>query len=1270
MSPEYRASRAFWKNRLEQVTDVFNFRQLRSAAITAKEPAASYDHPLSEDVYQTINAKMGDNDTGIFVYLLAAAGILLKKYSGNQTVIINSPAYATGNHAEVHIPLVPLVLRFGETVKSYLAGVKEMVKESYSHQYFPLQLLDDRQPAAYSNVLISCEAIHHPVEPAIAHDLEINICRNEGLSISCRYQPAAFEAGFIRRLCGHLEQVLQAIAKPGARLKDIDILSAAEKEQLLLHFNQTYAANTAHTFQELFERQVKKTPYATALVFEESSLSYQDLNEQANTLAHHLKEVHGIMPNDRVGLLLNRSERMIIALLGILKAGAAFLPIDTSTPAARITGILQDAGVRLLLTDSDQALHYAAFAGASILLDKELSALPQRTDNPAQTAVPADLAYVLYTSGSTGKPKGVMVGNDNLCHYVQWANHYYFDNILGKTFALCTNISFDLTITSIFTTLLRGDQLYVCSNKDIGDLLLELFGGTTGVNTVKLTPAHISMLSALPLKETAIQHVILGGETLTAFQVKTLQRLNPDINIYNEYGPTEITVGCTIKKVKDVATDLATVGKPIANTQVYILDGSLQLLPAGIIGEICIGGKGVTKGYLHRDELSREKFVDDPFDNSGGKIYRTGDLGRWTAEGELVFLGRRDNQVKIRGYRVELGEVETALLEYPGIKDAVALAIGQEQNGACLAAWFIAAGAVEIPQLKTALANSLPAYMIPTYFTRMDRFPVNANGKVERAALPLPCTEPGSRAAYEAPTTAVEVLLVQAFQQVLDKERIGVLDDFFETGGDSIKAMQIASQLYEAGYRLEVRNILANPTIRQLAPVVKPLDKQANQHMITGEMPLTPIQQQFFDFPRKAYHHFNFGLLFFSENRLEEEMLRAVFSKLQEHHDALRITFDTTGPQIIQYNHGRGFPLSLEVYDYRSLQNGVAEMSRRVSDMQGEIDLRNGPLLKLGLFQLADGDRLALIIHHLVMDVVSLRIIFEDLGTLFRQYTRGRPLALPKKTDAFKVWSEELQAYANSSAFLQELPYWKKLLAKRTATILPDLPEGSNLVKDSAAQDVSLGISATELLLTAVNSRFNTEINDILLTALALSMEQTFGIRTCMVLMEGHGRESILDGVNINRTVGYFTSVYPVIITAAGDDLGAVIKQNRQWIHEIPNKGVGYGILKYLTAAEYKQGIDLSRSPQVVFNYFGQLDQDFAQVPFRFSKEGTGEIQDAHEQREHELYITGIVESREFSLRAEYSGARFHAATIAAFLENYKLALHAVIEHCCAAVAV
>ena len=1269
MSPEYRSSRTFWKNRLEQVNDAFSFRQLRSAVIATKETAVRYDHTLSEEVYQSIRTKMGDNDTGIFVYLLAAVGVLLRKYSGNQTLIINSPAYALGNSGQAHVPVVPLVLRSAETVKSYLAGVKEMVKESYSHQDFPLQLLDNRS-TAYSNVLISAEAIHLPVAPAVPHDLEISICRNEGLSISISYQPAAFEAGFISNMCAHLERVLRTFARPGLRLEDIDILSAAEREQLLVYFNHTYVASTTHTFQELFERQVKKTPYATAVVFEEISLSYQELNEQANTLAHHLRELHDIRPNDRVGLLLNRSERMIIALLGILKAGAAFLPIDTSTPAGRISGILQDAGVRLLLTDSDQSQHYTNFAGTSILLDEQLSALPQRTENPLQTAAPSDLAYVLYTSGSTGKPKGVMVGNDNLCHYVQWANSYYFNNILGKTFALCTNISFDLTITSIFTTLLRGDQLYVCANKDIGDILQELFGGRTGVNTVKLTPAHISMLSALPLQTTRIQHVILGGETLTAFQVKTLQRLNPEINIYNEYGPTEITVGCTIKKVSDVTTDLATVGTPIANTQVYILDGSLQLLPVGVVGEICIGGKGVTKGYLHRDDLTSEKFVDDPFaKNNAAKIYRTGDMGRWTEDGELVFLGRRDNQVKIRGYRVELGEIETALLDYPGIKDAVVMAVDQEQGNASLAAWFIAERPVDIAQLKAALSNSLPAYMIPTCFTQMDRFPVNTNGKVERAALPLPGAAAG-HVAYEAPATTVETLLVQAFQQVLDKEQIGVLDDFFETGGDSIKAMQIASQLYEAGYRLEVRNILANPTIRQLAPVIKPLDKQANQHMITGELPLTPIQHQFFDFPRKAYHHFNFGLLFFSKDRLEEAMLRAVFSKLQEHHDALRITFDTTGPQIIQYNHGRGFPLSLEVYDYVSLPNGVTEMSRRISSMQGEIDLRNGPLLKLGLFHLADGDRLALIVHHLVMDVVSLRIIFEDLGTLFRQYTQGRALSLPKKTDAFKVWSEELQVHANSTAFLQELSYWKKLLAKRTATILPDIPEGSNLVKDSATQDVSLGISATELLLTAVNSRFNTEINDILLTALALSMEQTFGIRTCMVLMEGHGRESILDGVNVNRTVGYFTSVYPVIVTAAGDDLSAVIAQNRQWIHDIPNKGVGYGILKYLTAAEYKQGIDLSKSPQVVFNYFGQLDQDFAQVPFRFSKEGTGEIQDTNEQREHELYITGVVEGKEFSLRVDYSGARFHAATIAAFLENYKLALHAVIEHCCAAVAV
>jgi non-ribosomal peptide synthase protein (TIGR01720 family) len=556
--------------------------------------------------------------------------------------------------------------------------------------------------------------------------------------------------------------------------------------------------------------------------------------------------------------------------------------------------------------------------------------------------------------------------------------------------------------------------------------------------------------------------------------------------------------------------------------------------------------------------------------------------------------------------------------------------------------------------------------MIPAHIMYLDKFPVTGNGKVERNALPVPGAAADAR--YEAACSDCEKVLVAAFSKVLGACNIGVQDDFFALGGDSIKAIQITSFLYEAGYKLEVRQVLRYPVVKKLAAQVKPLQQLANQEPVTGPVPLTPIQHQFFAFKRRAYDHFNFGLLFFSAERLQTAVIAAIFRKLQEHHDALRITFRLEKGVPTQFNHGTDYPFSLEEYDYTDVPNAVQQLEKQLQAMQAQINLEKGPLLKLALFHLPDGDRLAMIVHHLVTDVVSLRILFEDMGTLYRQHLHAQPFSLPRKTDAFKVWAEKLAEYANSNTFLSEKAYWQKVLAANTPVLQPDFPEGGNRIKDRATLQITLEADATCLLLTAAHNRFQTEINDLLLTALALGLRRSFGWEQCRVLMEGHGREDILEQVNVSRTVGYFTTLYPVILTAEGDDISLLIQRNKKRLHAIPNKGIGYGILKYLTAPEHKQELDFSAVEQVAFNYFGQFDQDIAHLPFDFAKEDTGPLQDVREQREYELYITAMTEGGHFTLTVEYSAQRFEKNTIQALLENYRNALSSIVEHCTAPV--
>jgi len=661
------------------------------------------------------------------------------------------------------------------------------------------------------------------------------------------------------------------------------------------------------------------------------------------------------------------------------------------------------------------------------------------------------------------------------------------------------------------------------------------------------------------------------------------------------------------------------------------------------------------------------------------RLYKTGDLCRWLSDGTIEFLGRRDHQVKIRGFRIELGEIESRLLRHHKVKEAVVIVVDvaeagnddirdKDKSGKYLSAYIVQSADVSGVELRDYLAWELPDYMVPSNFTILPSLPLNPNGKVDRRAL-LEMEKKGveNRTEYVPPKNELEKKLVEVWEKVLDRQPVGVKDNFFMLGGDSVKSIQIASRMNTLGYRFEMRDLFHNPTIEKLSPHVKEVAGIVDQGAVTGAVPFTPIQEDFFLRHRTDPQHFNQAIMLKFADHLDEKMVKAVFNRLQEHHDALRMVYPLKNGQLVQENRGPDHVLDLTVHDFReeeSRKNALEKLKTSANDIQAGIDLEKGPLMRLGLFRLADGDRLLIVIHHLVIDGISWRILFEDIETLFRQYRQGENLALPPKTDSFKRWAEKLREYAAGESLSKEKAYWEKLDSTPVTHIEKDLP-GDNRVKDSATLRFNLDEAETEKLLSSVNQAFGTEINDILLTALGLSIAELHGGERISIALEGHGREEIVPEVNISRTVGWFTSLYPLVLDVSLEkSLDRQVKEVKETLRQVPYKGIGYGILKYITPPGHKQGMAFRLDPRISFNYLGQFDADIRERAFVVAEESGGSPHSPVGEREYEIDFSGMIANNRLVMSITFGKHQYRQETIQKLLGRYKERLQELIAYC------
>jgi amino acid adenylation domain-containing protein/non-ribosomal peptide synthase protein (TIGR01720 family) len=1045
------------------------------------------------------------------------------------------------------------------------------------------------------------------------------------------------------------------------------------------------AAIPSRPVHALIAAWVAATPDALAVRCDETTLSYAQLDRRARQLAAELV-ARGVVAGARVGVYLPRSVDFVVALYAIWTCGAAYVPLEVDQPHARLAGVIADATLEVVVTRRALAAGLPGLA-AAVAIDEIAEVAEVAEPAGAARQAPADAAahppvhpespaYIIYTSGSTGTPKGVVVSHRALHSYVAGLTER-LALPTASSMAMVSTVAADLGHTVLFGALCSGGALHLISEARVSDPdSFADYMSRHRVAVLKIVPSHLWGLMQTSDPERALPDhtLVLGGE---AAPRELLERLaHARCRVINHYGPTETTVGVlthALPRDGRVAVPLP-LGRPLPRSRVHILGPDLGPLLPGAVGEIYIGGAGLAAGYLHRPALTAERFIPDPDPGAAGaRLYRTGDRGRVRDDGAIEFLGRVDDQIKLRGHRIEPGEVTAALCRHPGVADARVVVRPGAAGQPRLVAYLVGTGSdAETPALDTALRGQLPEPMIPAAYVWLDRFPVTANGKIDLARLPEP-----AQAAQRArpPSTERERLLVAIWQDVLKHAQVGVDDDFFHLGGDSILALKLVSRTRKAGFKLTPKQLYAHPTIARAALVLEPLDPATASPVLPGRAParaagdarLTPIQRAFLTRQTVDVHHYNQALLLATSETMDLALLARAVDVVGRHHDALRLRFRRDGATWRQW-HAEEPPTGAfsRVVIPRTDEAAELRIERACDTLQRSFDLERGPLLRAAYLDLGDpGDsRLLVLAHHLVVDGVSWRILLEDLAEVYLALAAGSPAALPPPTTSFQRWTELLHGDVASAR--DELAYWRAVVAPTAAAAPPDRHAAANLVGNAAIVTVELDEATTSALLTRVPAAHHTEINDVLLAALALGLCRAQASDSLLLHLEGHGREDLFDGVDLSRTVGWFSTIYPVRLTPVAQDPIATLVAVRDHLRTVPRKGIGYGVLRHLVpeASELAAG----EQPQITFNYLGQFDAAFDDHKlFRVAPESSGRRRSAATPRDGWFVVNAVVHEGCLRIDWEYSRAHHTATEVERLLAAYVVELRTLVARCVAA---
>ncbi len=1187
------------------------------------------DETLSENIKQLANK----TEATSYMVFLAAAMVTLSKYSRQEDIVIGSPISGrTHRDTEGMLGMFVNTLAMrgkpekNKTFSDFLAEIKETCFKAYENQEYPFEELVeavDVQRDMSRNPLFDVMLILQNNENTefklgesnaeltgiegviVKFDLIFNIEEIENrFEIILGYCTDLYKAETAEEIIKHFVEILKAVtSNEKQKLGNIEMVTADERKLILNDFNATDKAyERGKTIVELFEERVNQTPDNIAFVFEDEKITYAELNSRANSLAHKLREI-GVKPDDFVAIIADKSIEIVEGIYGIIKSGGAYVPIDAAYPEDRIKYILEDCKPKAVLWYTSESINLSSKISVIDLADSKI--WEGAFEDLELVNKPDDLIYCIYTSGTTGNPKGVLIEHSGISRLI--------DNVKCD-FGMCSedvillfaSFSFDASVGVYIAATVAGTKVVLLEPSKASDpAAIKKIVEKNNINILQFPPQFAAQYEMSDAKI-----VFTSGSEAIYDVTKEIVKY---ADFINAYGPTETAVCSTYLRIKKDAEvpDRITIGKPHSNVKIYILNDD-ELCGIGVSGELCIAGDGIARGYLNRPDLTAEKFVKNPFGE--GRMYRTGDLARWLPDGNIDFLGRIDEQVKIRGFRIELGEIESRIREIESIKDCAVIAKADASGDKAIYAYYTSESKVSISEIKDRLSNNLPDYMMPAYMMQIDEIPMTRNGKLDKKALPE--IESKSTREYIAPRNKAEEAVCAAFCEIMNVEKIGIQDSFFEFGGDSIKAIQIISKLRNSGYNVTAKDIMNGKTPENIALYVNNANEKRNyeQGEVTGKVESTPIIKKFGEWALVKPEHYNQSAMI-SINEIDNRVIYEAVNELVKHHDILRAVYRNKELEILPIAENK--LCDFYEFDYSSEADKHKAVENKCNEIQESIDLEKGPLVKVAVFELGETKQMMFCIHHLAIDGISWRILQEDFETAVSQIKAGKKVTLPEKTASFIEWSQKLKEYGEKLES-KEKEYWKNTSAKISeGHVVVEYPE-----TETGHAVAEFSKKTTEKLLTKSSNAYDAKIDEVLLAGLARAVGRITGQKNVAVMLEGHGREEIHEPINIDRTVGWFTNIYAVSLAYSEDDDEAIINA-RDTMRSIPNMGMGYGYVKH------------DAEPEITFNYLG----DFSERRTDFANEyRTGNNISKDNNTEDKISLNGLVSEGKllFSIFSKY----------------------------------
>lgn len=1283
-SSSMNSQRDFWHSQLEGDLPVLELPTDFHRSEKRNDEGASFHYVIPASITKEFKSYLESNQHSLFMGLFAFFNILLHKYSHQNDFVVGVPVsgryhHDLNNQIGFYLNTLPLRTRVNaqKTVEDFLKNINENVKNAFDNQVYPFDLLLEKSNKGRGADRVGLYDVMFTLQNfdegklEFSHieskNLEIDlpnskfemtmICKElkDTIGISLEYSTQLFSENSMKIFVEHFEKlIVNFLQNKKVSIADLSIMDAVERQNIIEKLSglielSTDIPNREKTLIDIFHETVNNNPSKIALIDDYGEYSYQQLNDRSNQIANYLLVEKKLQKEDRVGLFLNKNFDMIAGIMGVLKAGCAYVPVDANNPDLRIKFLFEDSLCQVVFTEESLLNRLENLSPNVELLSKVMG----EAKDPKVNYHPNDLCYIMYTSGSSGVPKGVMIETRSIVSLIKDTNYTHMQS--SDRILQLSNYAFDGCIYDIFGALLNGASLYLISGDEMSlpeNLCSYIMKHQ--INTSFITTALFNVLVDYePSIIKQFDKIYIGGQEISNRHAKLAWKFRKNFDsIVHVYGPTETTTFSSFYIIKDEPNlnQIIPIGKPVSRDFIYILDEKLNPVSTGIIGEIYISGIGTARGYLNRSELNEKCFIKNPF---GGvyPLYKTNDLGRWDTNGNVLYCGRNDDQIKIRGYRVEMGDVNSAIAKFNGIIQ-VYLTVSKKDMGANkeLVGYFIADRIISIKELREFLLKLIPGYMIPSYLIQIEKFPLNNNGKIDANSLPKPGENEDLNLTSKIPKSELEKVLYGVWSTLLSRKNFSIDDNYFSLGGDSIKAIQMIAALREKKYKLVIKDLYKMPTIAELANVLVPLQQEIKQEKVTGDVPLGAIQEWFFANKGSDLHHFNQDLLLEIPSALEKTKIKEAIALLFSHHDILRTLYRIDGAKVTQSIQNQ---IHFDIEEISIASESEIGAVTTVFNQTMRID--KGALLRCLLIRSARQNYLYLNIHHLIVDGFSWRIIIEDLQNGLQALQANKKVVLPRKSISFKQWTETLKT---TDKFNNEINFWKSSLQETTGQWQGNL----QLPLQISELNTSLDEGYTQKLLGEVHKAFNTQINDILLYALAKTFTALHGNDNSQIYLEGHGRESLFEDLDISRTIGWFTSLYPVNLKYRSElQVAEQIKHFKESLRKIPHNGLGYGVLKYLKKApEFEK----APSPISSFNYLGQFEDGETKSELKISSIKAGQTIATHLLLTTGVELNSYIRNSKLEISLTYSNQIIGASTAEKLMKDFVQNLKAVIDFC------